>query len=140
LRRKQSSAEQPDPASLPPLTEPTLPSCTQAYGIVVAGIGGTGVITIGQLLGVAAHLEGKGVVTQEAAGLAQKGGATWSHVQIAEHQRGIHTTKVGMAEADLVLGLRPHRLGARGHLVRHAARPNPPGAQQPRHPDGRRAA
>ena len=53
------------------------------WGIVVAGVGGTGVITIGQLLGMAAHLEGKGIVTQDAAGLAQKGGATWSHVQIA---------------------------------------------------------
>ncbi len=134
------SAEQPDPASLPPLTEPTLPSCTQAYGIVVAGMGGTGVITIGQLLGVAAHLEGKGVVTQEAAGLAQKGGATWSHVQIAEHQRAIHTTKVGMAEADLVLGCDPIVSAHEGHLVGHAARPHPPGAQQPWHPNGRRAA
>jgi indolepyruvate ferredoxin oxidoreductase len=43
-----------------------------AWGIIVAGVGGTGVITIGQLLGVAAHLEGKGIVTQDAAGLAQK--------------------------------------------------------------------
>ena len=107
LRRKQAAQAVPDLASLPPLTEPLLPGCSQAYGILVAGIGGTGVITIGQLLGVAAHIEGKGVVTQEAAGLAQKGGATWSHVQIAEHQRAIHTTKVGMAEADLVLGCDP---------------------------------
>ncbi|MEJ5898435.1 indolepyruvate ferredoxin oxidoreductase family protein [Aquabacterium sp. G14] len=107
LRRKQAAQAVPDLASLPPLTEPLLPGCSQAYGIVVAGIGGTGVITIGQLLGVAAHIEGKGVVTQEAAGLAQKGGATWSHVQIAEHQRAIHTTKVGMAEGDLVLGCDP---------------------------------
>jgi len=107
LRRKQAAQAVPDLASLPPLTEPLLPGCSQAYGILVAGIGGTGVVTIGQLLGVAAHIEGKGVVTQEAAGLAQKGGATWSHVQIAEHQRAIHTTKVGMAEADLVLGCDP---------------------------------
>jgi indolepyruvate ferredoxin oxidoreductase len=107
LRRKQASREVPDLGGLPPLSEPHLPGCSHAYGIVVAGIGGTGVITIGQLLGVAAHIEGKGVVTQEAAGLAQKGGATWSHVQIAEHQRAIYTTKVGMAEADLVLGCDP---------------------------------
>jgi indolepyruvate ferredoxin oxidoreductase len=71
---------------------------------VVAGIGGTGVITIGQLLGMAAHLEGKGVVTQDAAGLAQKGGATWSHVQIARTADAIYTTRVDAAEADLVLG------------------------------------
>ncbi len=78
-----------------------------AYGIVVAGVGGTGVITIGQLLGMAAHIEGKGIVTQDAAGLAQKGGATWSHVLIAASQEGISTTRVGMAAADLILGCDP---------------------------------
>jgi indolepyruvate ferredoxin oxidoreductase len=66
-------------------------------------VGGTGVITIGQLLGMAAHLEGKGVVTQDSAGLAQKGGATWSHIQIANRPESIHTTKVDTAQADLVI-------------------------------------
>ena len=92
-----------DPAALPPLPEPPLPRCEQAWGILVAGVGGTGVITIGQLLGMAAHLEGKGIVTQDAGGLAQKGGATWSHVQIAERPDAIFCTKVGTAEADLVI-------------------------------------
>ncbi len=78
-----------------------------AWGIVVAGVGGTGVITIGQLLGMAAHIEGKGIVTQDAGGLAQKGGATWSHVQIADTPDAILTTKVGTAEADLVIGCDP---------------------------------
>ena len=73
----------------------------QVWGIVVAGVGGTGVITIGQLLGMAAHIEGKGIVTQDAAGLAQKGGATWSHALIGETQDAIRTTRVGMAAADL---------------------------------------
>ncbi|MEO8299122.1 MAG: indolepyruvate ferredoxin oxidoreductase family protein [Burkholderiales bacterium] len=92
-----------DLASLPPLPEPVLPRAGRAWGIVVAGVGGTGVITLGQLLGMAAHLEGKGVITQDAAGLAQKGGATWSHVQIADTQAAIHTTKVDTAKADLVI-------------------------------------
>ncbi|CAN5351767.1 indolepyruvate ferredoxin oxidoreductase family protein [soil metagenome] len=83
--------------------EPTLPSCEGPFGIVVAGVGGTGVITIGQVLGMAAHLEHKGIVTQDAAGLAQKGGATWSHVQIAERAESIRSTKVGTADADLVI-------------------------------------
>jgi indolepyruvate ferredoxin oxidoreductase len=78
-----------------------------AWGIIVAGVGGTGVITIGQLLGVAAHLEGKGIVTQDAGGLAQKGGATWSHVLIAATQDDIRTTRVSMASADLVIGCDP---------------------------------
>jgi indolepyruvate ferredoxin oxidoreductase len=70
---------------------------------VVGGVGGTGVITIGSLLGMAAHLEGKGVVTQDAGGLAQKGGATWSHIQIANRPEAIYSTKVDTAKADLVI-------------------------------------
>ena len=103
---KKGAAERPDPYRLPALPEPTLPLFRnhRAWGIVVGGVGGTGVITIGQLLGMAAHLEGKGIVTQDAGGLAQKGGATWSHIQIADRLQDIHTTKVGTAEADLVIG------------------------------------
>ncbi|WP_043004564.1 indolepyruvate ferredoxin oxidoreductase family protein [Comamonas testosteroni] len=93
--------------ALPNIPEPVLPVAEQAWGIVVAGVGGTGVITIGSLLGMAAHLEGKGVVTQDAAGLAQKGGSTWSHIQIANRADAIYTTKVDMAKADLVIGCDP---------------------------------
>ena len=74
---------------------------------MVAGVGGTGVITIGQLLGMAAHIEGKGIVTQDAAGLAQKGGSTWSHVLIANNANDICTTRVGTASADLIIGCDP---------------------------------
>lgn len=101
---KKDKASRPDPFALPALPEPSLPVAETAWGIVVAGVGGTGVITIGQLLGMAAHLEGKGIVTQDAAGLAQKGGSTWSHIQIANRAEAIHTTKVGTAEAHLVIG------------------------------------
>jgi indolepyruvate ferredoxin oxidoreductase len=90
-------------ATMPALPEPSLPLAESAWGIVVGGVGGTGVITIGQLLGMAAHLEGRGVVTQDAGGLAQKGGATWSHIQIANRQEAIFTTKVDTAKADLVI-------------------------------------
>lgn len=82
---------------------PTLPRCDEPYRIVVAGVGGTGVITIGQLLGMAAHIEGKGIITQDSAGLAQKGGATWSHVQIAEDPTSLSATKVDIAQANLIL-------------------------------------
>ncbi|HYP33562.1 MAG TPA: indolepyruvate ferredoxin oxidoreductase family protein [Burkholderiaceae bacterium] len=102
--KKPKVAKAKDAPALPEIPLPTLPSAQSAWGIVVAGIGGTGVITIGQLLGMAAHLEGKGVVTQDAAGLAQKGGATWSHIQIADSQDAILTTKVDAAKADLVIG------------------------------------
>jgi len=86
---------------------PVLPQTQHAWGTVVAGVGGTGVITIGQLLGMAAHIEGKGIVTQDSAGLAQKGGATWSHVLIADNQDAIRTTRVSMAAADLIIGCDP---------------------------------
>ncbi len=89
--------------TLPPVPEPVIPAAEQAWGILVAGVGGTGVITIGSLLGMAAHLDGKGIVTQDAGGLAQKGGAAWSHVQIANRPEAIHTTKVDTAKADLVI-------------------------------------
>ncbi|MCK6424646.1 MAG: indolepyruvate ferredoxin oxidoreductase family protein [Burkholderiaceae bacterium] len=102
LRRKKTEPKA-DLAGLPALPEPVLPVAEAPWGIVVAGVGGTGVITIGQLLGMAAHLEGKGVVTQDSAGLAQKGGATWSHVQIANRPDAIHSTKVDTAKADLVI-------------------------------------
>jgi indolepyruvate ferredoxin oxidoreductase len=96
--------------TLPTLPLPVVPdlgAAHQPYGVVVAGVGGTGVITIGQLLGMAAHLDGLGIVTQDSAGLAQKGGATWSHVLLAKHQDDIQTTRVSMAAADLILGCDP---------------------------------
>ena len=100
---KKDKRISPFDSKLGALPEPTIPNASEAWGIVVAGVGGTGVITIGQLLGMAAHLEGKGVITQDAAGLAQKGGATWSHIQIANKAEDIHCTKVGTAEAQLVI-------------------------------------
>ncbi len=102
--KKAAPAKSKGAAALPEIPMPALPNAESAWGIVVAGIGGTGVITIGQLLGMAAHLEGKGVITQDAAGLAQKGGATWSHIQIANTQEAILTTKVDAAKADVVIG------------------------------------
>ena len=105
--KKPKRDKRGDLSTLPPLPEPALPPSTRAWGIVVGGVGGTGVITIGQLLGMAAHLEGKGVVTQDSGGLAQKGGATWSHVQIADTPEAICTTKVDTAKADLVIGCDP---------------------------------
>ncbi len=107
--RKKNKAQAPSPDQLGDLPEPVRPALGDAgvWGVVVAGVGGTGVITIGQLLGMAGHLDGRGIVTQDAGGLAQKGGATWSHVLIGANQDVIHTSRVGMASADLVIGCDP---------------------------------
>ncbi|SDJ06235.1 indolepyruvate ferredoxin oxidoreductase family protein [Variovorax sp. OV700] len=107
--KKKSRNKADSPLELGPLPEPAVPALAQdqVWGIVVAGVGGTGVITIGQLLGMAAHIEGKGIVTQDAAGLAQKGGATWSHALIGASQAAIRTTRVGTAAADLILAADP---------------------------------
>jgi indolepyruvate ferredoxin oxidoreductase len=105
--KKKAKDKAASPFTLGELPQPVLPAIHGAYGIVVAGVGGTGVITIGQLLGVAGHLEGKGIVTQDAGGLAQKGGATWSHVLIGHHADDIRTTRVSMAGADLIIGCDP---------------------------------
>jgi indolepyruvate ferredoxin oxidoreductase len=108
----EKTAEHSDLAGMvAALPEPAPCAAGVSYGIVVAGVGGTGVITIGQVLGMAAHIEGKGIVTQDAAGLAQKGGATWSHVLISDSGEGgtggVQTTRVGMAGADLVIACDP---------------------------------
>jgi indolepyruvate ferredoxin oxidoreductase len=86
------------------LSEPGVVTNEKAYGILVTGVGGTGVVTIGQLLGMAAHLEGKGVSVLDMAGLAQKGGAVFSHVQIAESRDSIFSTRIAMGDADLLIG------------------------------------
>ncbi|WP_153099188.1 indolepyruvate ferredoxin oxidoreductase family protein [Paraburkholderia hayleyella] len=90
--------------TLPALPEPSLPAIERPYGVLVTGVGGTGVVTIGALLGMAAHLEHKGVTVLDVTGLAQKGGAVMSHVQIANQPNDIHATRIAMGEASLVIG------------------------------------
>jgi indolepyruvate ferredoxin oxidoreductase len=92
------------PADLPALPEPAQPAIGQTYSIIVTGIGGTGIVTIGGVLGMAAHLEGKGVGIIDQAGLAQKGGAVYSHIRIAKKPEDIHAIRVAAGECDLVLG------------------------------------
>jgi indolepyruvate ferredoxin oxidoreductase len=100
------------PAAEPPspggggisLSEPAHPKIGQTYNVIVTGVGGTGIVTIGGVLGMAAHLEGKGVGVIDMAGLAQKGGAVYSHMRIAERPEDIHAIRIAAGGADLVLG------------------------------------
>ncbi|GGY12545.1 indolepyruvate ferredoxin oxidoreductase family protein [Paludibacterium paludis] len=89
---------------LPALPAPSLPDLSQPYGIMVTGVGGTGVVTIGQVLGMAAYLDGKGVTVLDMAGLAQKGGSVWSHVRLADSPDKLHAVRIAAGDANLVLG------------------------------------
>jgi len=89
---------------LPPLPEPAHPALDEPYGILVTGVGGTGVVTIGALLGMAAHLEQKGCTVLDMTGLAQKGGAVYSHVRIARRPDEIHAVRIAAGDAALLLG------------------------------------
>ena len=101
LKRGEGVAE---PRDWPALPAPNAPLLNHPYGIVVTGIGGTGIVTIGAIVGMAAHLEGKGVGIIDMAGLAQKGGAVSSHIRIANTPDDIHAIRVAAGGADLVLG------------------------------------
>ena len=98
--RKPKRADALDVTALP---DPAVPATTEPYGILVTGIGGTGVVTIGALLGMAAHLAGKGCSVLDMTGLAQKNGAVVSHVRIADTPERIHATRIAAGEAKLVL-------------------------------------
>jgi indolepyruvate ferredoxin oxidoreductase len=91
--------------SAPPSPEPARRTIgDKPYSIIVTGVGGTGVVTIGAIIGMAAHLEGKGCGMIDMAGLAQKGGAVFSHVKLAHKPEDIHAIRVAAGDADLILG------------------------------------
>src|SRR5215510_13227215 len=85
----------PEPASRPTLEKP--------YNIAVGGVGGTGVLTIGALLGMAAHIEGKASMILDMSGLAQKGGAVLSHVRLSDHPAEVTCSRIVTGTADVVL-------------------------------------
>ncbi|OFS86158.1 indolepyruvate ferredoxin oxidoreductase [Oligella sp. HMSC05A10] len=85
------------------IPQPEFVSINRSYNILVPGVGGTGVVTIGALLGMAAHLEGKGVNILDITGLAQKGGAVVSHIQIGNRPDDLYATRIGTGEADLII-------------------------------------
>ncbi|BEV17629.1 indolepyruvate ferredoxin oxidoreductase family protein [Herbaspirillum sp. DW155] len=102
--KKPARAKAQSAPAMPILPEPVLPGLAQPYGILVTGVGGTGVITIGQIIAMAAHVEGRACSVLDMSGLAQKGGPVMSHVRVAEDAGHIHSTRVGTGMADLVIG------------------------------------
>ena len=87
-----------------PLPAPRLPATDKPWGILVTGVGGTGVVTIGALIGMAAHLDGKGVTVLDMTGLAQKGGSVFSHIRIADRPADLHAVRIATGEANAVIG------------------------------------
>ncbi len=85
------------------LPAPAQPKLDEPYGVMVTGIGGTGVVTIGALMGMAAHIEGKGVSVLDMTGLAQKGGAVISHIRIAKSPEDLHAVRIAAGSAKLML-------------------------------------
>jgi indolepyruvate ferredoxin oxidoreductase len=102
--RKSRAARSADVSAFGELPLPVPAPLTQPYNLLITGVGGTGVITIGALLGMAGHLEGKGVSVLDMTGMSQKNGAVTSHVRIAPRQEDLRAQRIATGEADLVLG------------------------------------
>ena len=90
--------------TLPALPDPALPELTRPWNLLITGVGGTGVVTVGALLTMAAHLEGKGASEMQMAGLAQKGGAVTIHCRLAPKPEDINAIRIATGEADAVIG------------------------------------
>ncbi len=104
--RKLAGAAVADGASIP-LAEPPRRVLDRPYNILIAGIGGTGIVTLGALLGMAAHLEGKAVTVLDTTGLAQKNGAVTSHIRLAPRSEDLHAVRIAAGCADLLLACDP---------------------------------
>jgi indolepyruvate ferredoxin oxidoreductase len=89
------------------LPEPKAQPLERPYGILVTGVGGTGVVTLGALLGMAAHLEGKGCTVLDISGLAQKNGAVMSHVRLAPQPEDLYAVRIASGGADVLLACDP---------------------------------
>lgn len=86
------------------LPEPALPAIDDAWSIMVAGIGGNGVVTVGAILGMAAHIEGQGVSVLDISGLAQRNGPVTSHIRLTRGEPGRHAARIPEGFADVVIG------------------------------------
>ena len=104
VRKPARAPVQSMPAWYARLPEPELPSLNGSFNVIISGIGGTGVVTIGQTLAVAAHVQGLFSSNLDVTGLSQKYGAVMSHVRIAAAPEYLHSTRIGVGEADTLIG------------------------------------
>ncbi|NJM35788.1 MAG: indolepyruvate ferredoxin oxidoreductase family protein [Rhodomicrobium sp.] len=103
-RRMPERDAKPDGGVFVDPAEPALPALDRPYSMVITGVGGTGIVTVGAILGMAAHLENKGAAVIDMSGLAQKGGPVAVHVRIAEAPEDIKAIRASATGADLVIG------------------------------------
>jgi indolepyruvate ferredoxin oxidoreductase len=103
---KLRKARGADPAALAaqPIPEPALPKLNRPWNVLVAGVGGTGIVTIGAILAMAAHIEKKGCSTLDMTGMAQKGGPVTTHLRFASHPEDLHAVRISRGSADAVIG------------------------------------
>lgn len=110
--RRSKAGRAPAPSAAPvaqddPFADLPVPETAKSdepYDILVAGVGGTGVITISALIGMAAHIEGKGITALDQTGLAQKGGAVLSHVRVCDDPEKIHAVRIVTGGGELLIG------------------------------------
>jgi indolepyruvate ferredoxin oxidoreductase len=100
LKRRDALADDFDPSILP---EPERPSLDTPWPILITGVGGTGIITIGQILGMAAHIEDRPSVIADILGLAQKGGPVISQVTLAADKASLSTAQIAPGEAKALI-------------------------------------
>lgn len=91
-------------AALAGLPAPVIPALNDPYDLLVAGVGGTGVVTIGALITMAAHLEGKGASVLDFTGFAQKFGTVLGYVRLGAMPEAIHQVRIEAGAADAVIG------------------------------------
>ena len=102
LKQQAAGLQLQDAWSALPL--PTLPDTAGGYGVLIAGIGGTGIVTIGAILCMAASLEGRESSVLDVTGMAQKYGAVMSHLRFAPQGEALRSARLGLGEADLLIG------------------------------------
>ncbi len=90
-------------SSLPTAPEIALPALERPWNMLITGIGGTGIVTVGAILAMAAHMEGKAATVLDQTGLAQKGGAVLSHVRLASTPEELHAVRLAAGSADAII-------------------------------------
>lgn len=103
-RRKKGAADLDVASMLSGLPAPTLPSLTQPFDLLVTGVGGTGVVTVGALITMAAHIEGRGASVLDFTGFAQKFGTVLSYIRLGNTPEDIHQVRIDQGAADAVIG------------------------------------